>query len=78
MNQETVLQIEKLNAYFKKEDGRVQAVKDVSFQVRKGELLAIVGESGCGKSLTSLSIMGLTAKNCQVEAEKIEFQGRIC
>ena len=70
MKQETLLQVEKLNAYFKTEDGRVQAVKDVSFQ-----LLAIVGESGCGKSLTSLSIMGLTAKNCQVEAEGIEFQG---
>ncbi len=75
MKQETLLQVEKLNAYFKTEDGRVQAVKDVSFQVKKGELLAIVGESGCGKSLTSLSIMGLTAKNCQVEAEGIEFQG---
>ena len=42
MKQETLLQVEKLNAYFKTEDGRVQAVKDVSFQVKKGELLAIV------------------------------------
>lgn len=75
MNQEALLRVEKLNAFFKKEDGRIQALKDVSFQVNKGELLAIVGESGCGKSLTSLSIMGLTAKSCQVEAEYIDFQG---
>ena len=74
MNQETLLQVENLNVYFKTEDGRLQAVKDVSFQVKKGELLAIVGESGCGKSLTSLSIMGLTAKNCQVEADSITFK----
>ena len=75
MNQEALLRVEKLNAFFKKEDGKIQALKDVSFQVNKGELLAIVGESGCGKSLTSLSIMGLTAKSCQVEAEYIDFQG---
>lgn len=41
MNQEALLRVEKLNAFFKKEDGRIQALKDVSFQVNKGELLAI-------------------------------------
>ena len=61
-NRETLLKIENLNVYFKTENGRIQAVKDVSFEIGKGELVALVGESGCGKSITSLSIMGLTPR----------------
>ncbi len=75
-NRESLLKIENLNVYFKTENGRIQAVKDVSFEIGKGELVALVGESGCGKSITSLSVMGLTPKNCQVEAKSISLGGR--
>ncbi len=75
-NREALLKIENLNVYFKTEDGRIQAVKDVSFEIGKGELVALVGESGCGKSITSLSIMGLTPRGCQVEAGSIRLQDR--
>ena len=49
---------------------------DLSFCVKKGELLGIVGESGCGKSVTMLSIMGLVDRSAAVEAERIDFEGR--
>ena len=75
-NRETLLKIENLNVYFKTENGRIQAVKDVSFEIGKGELVALVGESCCGKSITSLSIMGLTPRNCQVEAGSISLGGQ--
>ena len=75
-NRETLLKIENLNVYFKTENGRIQAVKDVSFEIGKGELVALVGESGCGKSITSRSIMGLTLRTCQVEAGSISLGGQ--
>lgn len=69
-----LLDVRHLNTYFKTESGRVKAVDDVSFQVKKGELLGIVGESGCGKSVTSLSILGLVQSPGIVEAESIGFE----
>ena len=75
-NRDPVRKIENWNVYFKTENGRIQAVKDVSFEIGKGELVALVGESGCGKSITSLSIMGLTPRNCQVEAGSISLGGQ--
>lgn len=74
--EELLLDVQHLNTRFKTERGLVTAVDDVSFQVKKGELLGIVGESGCGKSVTSLSIMGLVQKPGIVEAESITFDGR--
>ena len=68
---EVLLDIRHLNTYFKTGNGRVKAVDDVSFQVKKGELLGIVGESGCGKSVTSLSILGLVDRAAIVDAEAI-------
>ncbi|MBP1999867.1 oligopeptide/dipeptide ABC transporter ATP-binding protein [Paenibacillus shirakamiensis] len=55
----TVLSIEHLSTHFSTEEGTVKAVDDISFQVRRGETVCIVGESGCGKSITAMSIMGL-------------------
>lgn len=55
--QETVLQVRNLKTYFYTEEGTVPAVDGLDFDLHKGETLAIVGESGCGKSVTSLSIL---------------------
>ncbi|MGE5589487.1 MAG: ATP-binding cassette domain-containing protein, partial [Bacillota bacterium] len=54
-----LLEIQDLKTYFRTEDGLVPAVDGVSFGLEKGETLGVVGESGCGKSVTSLSIMRL-------------------
>ena len=56
---ETILEVKHLKTYFHTDAGLSKAVDDVSFSVEKGKTLGIVGESGCGKSMTSLSIMGL-------------------
>ncbi len=56
---ETVLEVDGLSTYFFTRGGVVKAVDDVSFTLAKGETLGIVGESGCGKSMTALSIMRL-------------------
>jgi peptide/nickel transport system ATP-binding protein len=55
----TVLDVERLQTYFFTRQGVIKAVNDVSFSLRRGETLAIVGESGCGKSMTALSVMRL-------------------
>ncbi len=58
-NNDVILSVENLQTHFKTDDGVVKAVDGVSFKLRKGETLGIVGESGCGKSVTNLSIMRL-------------------
>ncbi|MFC4076026.1 ABC transporter ATP-binding protein [Salinithrix halophila] len=59
MEKNNVLEVNDLHVSFKTYNGEVQAVRGVSFEVKKGETVAIVGESGCGKSVTSQSIMRL-------------------
>jgi peptide/nickel transport system ATP-binding protein len=54
-----LLEVRDLKTTFRTDDGVVGAVDGVSFSVEKGKTLAIVGESGCGKSVTCMSIMGL-------------------
>ncbi|MGH3660790.1 MAG: ABC transporter ATP-binding protein [Micromonosporaceae bacterium] len=56
---ETVLKVRDLSVDFSTEDGNVSAVDGVSFDLRRGEVLAMVGESGCGKSVTAMSLTGL-------------------
>ncbi|WP_335872496.1 ABC transporter ATP-binding protein [Bacillus sp. 2205SS5-2] len=58
-NQTPLLKVEKLKTSFFTDDGEVPAVDSISFDIYPGEILGIVGESGCGKSVTSLSVMGL-------------------
>jgi oligopeptide/dipeptide ABC transporter ATP-binding protein len=59
---EVLLQVNDLATYFTTEEGTVKAVDGVDFQVRRGEVVGVVGESGCGKSMTSMSILRLVAK----------------
>lgn len=62
MTNDALLQVKNLNTVFDTEAGPIRAVEDVSFQIYPGKTLGIVGESGCGKSVTSLSIMRLLPK----------------
>ena len=74
---EIVLDVEDLRVEFTTYGGSVQAVRGASFQLYKGETLAIVGESGCGKSVTSNAIMGLVPQPPgKVTARKIIFKGK--
>lgn len=59
MERKELLQVKGLETTFFTEDGAIPAVDNIDFSLREGEILGIVGESGCGKSVTSLSIMGL-------------------
>lgn len=71
-----ILEVKNLKTSFKTEDGKFFAVDDVSFSLEKGKTLGIVGESGCGKSVTSLSIMRLIATPPgKIEAGEINFKG---
>lgn len=61
-----LLEVDRLSVCFDTEDGPVQAVDDVSFVLDEGEILALVGESGCGKSVTAMSIPGLLPGNAKI------------
>jgi peptide/nickel transport system ATP-binding protein len=74
-NTKPLLEVKGLKTYFYTEDGVVRAVDGVNFEVYPGEVLGLVGESGCGKSVTSLSIMRLIAKPGRVDAGEILLDG---
>ncbi len=73
---ETLLEVKDLKTYFFTEDGVVKAVDGVDFSVKAGEVLGLVGESGCGKSVTSLSIMRLVGVPGKITGGKIIFDGK--
>ncbi|MFM4667726.1 ABC transporter ATP-binding protein [Aeromonas media] len=71
-----ILEVSDLEVEFAVDDGKVKVLDGVSFKVAPGQTLGIVGESGCGKSVTSLAIMGLLPRpHGQVVAGSIRFQG---
>ena len=70
-----LLEIDDLHVHFNTARGSVRAVEGVSWQVRRGEVLALVGESGCGKSVTALAVMRLLAPAAQLRGH-IRFDGR--
>jgi oligopeptide/dipeptide ABC transporter ATP-binding protein len=73
---EALLEVKNLRTTFFTADGPVHAVDNVSFNVRKGEALALVGESGCGKSVTAMSIMRLVAPPGKITTGQVRFKGR--
>ena len=73
---EAILEVRNLRTSFPTGRGFVHAVDNVSFNVRKGEALALVGESGCGKSVTAMSIMRLVAPPGRITAGEVFFKGR--
>ena len=71
-----LLEVKDIKTYFPTRAGLVRAVDGVSFSIDRGELLGLVGESGCGKSMTALSIMRLIAPPGKIVAGEIIFDGR--
>ena len=70
------LEVNNLIISFRTNNGTVKAVRDISFDLEKGETLAIVGESGSGKSVTARAIMGILAKNAIPEGGEIIYDGQ--
>ena len=71
-----LLEVKNLKTSFKTHIGDVQSVRGVSFHLNKGEALGIVGESGCGKSVTMMTIMRLLGENAKIEVETIKFNDK--
>jgi len=77
LHQENILEVKDLVTSFDTESGRIKAVDRVSFNVGKGRTLGVVGESGCGKSVTALSIMRLLPHpSGNIEQGEIRFEGK--
>jgi oligopeptide/dipeptide ABC transporter ATP-binding protein len=72
----SLLQVRNLKTWFATARGEVRSVDDVSFSIEQGEVLSLVGESGCGKSVTALSIMRLVSEPGRIVGGEILFEGR--
>ncbi len=72
---ENLLDVRDLKTSFNTKFGEVQAVRGISFQLTKGEIVGVVGESGCGKSITMMSIMRLLDKNGYIKDGRVFFEG---
>ena len=70
---ERVLSVENLSVAFRLDSGEANAVRGVDFYLEKGETLALVGESGCGKSATAKALMGLLPPNARVSGGRIHY-----
>lgn len=70
-----ILEVKNLNIGFNLADGFQQAVYDVSFSLKKGETLAIVGESGCGKTISTMSILQLLPETAEIKSGQIIYSG---
>ena len=74
-NNEKILDVKNLKISFKTDHGILKAVRNISFDLERGETLCIVGESGSGKSVTSKAIMGILAANAIIEGGSIMYNG---
>ena len=70
-----LLEVKNLNIDFETTGGYYQAIRHLSFELQQGKTLGVVGESGCGKSITNLALMGLLPPNARLSAEQIHFAG---
>jgi oligopeptide/dipeptide ABC transporter ATP-binding protein len=75
-NHDNLLEVDKLKTYFFTEDGVVKAVDGVDFYVKRGEVFGLVGESGCGKSVTSLSVLRLVDVPGKIVEGRVNFDGK--
>jgi peptide/nickel transport system ATP-binding protein len=73
---EALLELSKLSVSFATDDGIVQAVDGIDLSLQRGRTLGVVGESGCGKSVTSLAIMGLLPPENSMVGGEVRFEGR--
>ncbi|MCP3677500.1 MAG: ABC transporter ATP-binding protein [Deltaproteobacteria bacterium] len=76
MKREELLEVSNLHTSFLTEDGEVEAVRGITFTLGEGKSLGIVGESGCGKSVTALSIMGLLQHPAKIKEGEVLYRGR--
>ena len=74
MMSEDILKIESLRVHFDTLDGPVEALHSVDLSVGKGQIMGLVGESGCGKSVTSLVTIGLAT--CDIDEGSVKYQGK--
>ena len=74
MSDDSLLKIKNLKVHFDTLEGPVEALHDVSLEVKKGQIMGLVGESGCGKSVTSLTSIGLAT--CIVDEGSIKYDGK--
>ena len=70
-----LLSVKNLSISFATDNGVIEAVRNISFNIDKNEVLGVVGESGCGKSITNLALMGLLPKEAIVTADELIFDG---
>ena len=75
MEEKHILEVKNLSVTFRTSQGNVAAADNVSFYINQGETFALVGESGCGKSTTARSIMGLISSPGEVSGDGIFFDG---
>lgn len=75
-NQPSLLEIHDLNVTIRTKAGNLPVLEQISLSVKRGEVLGLVGESGCGKSMASLAVMGLLPGNARVTGGSIELDGR--
>ncbi|KIC09336.1 peptide ABC transporter ATP-binding protein [Leisingera sp. ANG-M1] len=73
---DTLLEIDRLSVDYETARGDLKALRDISFDIRKGEIVGIVGESGCGKSTLISSILRLTAPNTRFRQGEVRFKGQ--
>lgn len=71
----TILEVKNLNLGFQFEEDFKQALYDVSFSLEQGKMLSIVGESGCGKTMSAMSILNLVPKNAKITSGEVIFNG---
>ena len=72
----TLLEVDNISTAFHVDEGTIHALQDVSFSLSPGETLGLVGESGCGKSVTALTIMRLLPLSARVRRGQVLFEGK--